>query len=154
ADGFLRAVERLRRGEPATLTAHPRLPSGAAGMREYVYEFELNASPQRLWPYISNTDRLNRAAGLPTVQFVFRPDPQLGTRRFAVAHVMGLRIEWEEHPFEWIEGRRMGVLRQFSRGPFVWLVSVTELLARPGGGTTLRHIVRVEPRGWLGRLAA
>ena len=34
---------------------------------------------------------------------------------------------WEEHPYEWVEPRRMGVLREYTRGPFHWLVSVVEL---------------------------
>ena len=48
----------------------------------------------------------------------------------------------EEHPYEWVEPRRMGVLREYSQGPFVWLVSVVELMPRPGGGTTLVHRLR------------
>ena len=32
-------------------------------------------------------------------------------------------------------------------------MSIVELLPRPGGGTTLRHTVRAEPRGWLGAVA-
>src|SRR5204862_482311 len=35
-----------------------------------------------------------------------------------------------------------------------WLVSIVELSARPGGGTTLSHRVRLEPTGLLGRTAA
>ncbi len=38
----------------------------------------------------------------------------------------------------------MGVLREYSQGPFVWLVSTVELIPRPGGGTTLVH--RLAPR--------
>src|SRR5262249_38079788 len=51
-------------------------------------------------------------------------------------------------------GQRMGVLREFRKGPFIWFMSIVDLLPRPGGGTMLRHTVRVQPRGWLGRLAA
>ena len=36
-------------------------------------------------------------------------------------------------------------------GPFKWFVSVVELMPRRGGGTTLTHHIRVEPRGLLGR---
>src|SRR5262249_46924518 len=54
-------------------------------------------------------------------------------------------------PYEWVEARRMGVLREYSEGPFKWMVSVVELEPRAGGGTTLRHKLRLEPRGLLGR---
>ena len=63
-------------------------------------------------------------------------------------------MTWEEHPFEWIEARRLGVLREYSKGPFKWLVSIVELLPRSGGGTTLQHRVRVEPNGFIGRSVA
>ena len=39
----------------------------------------------------------------------------------------------EEHPYEWVEPRRMGVLREYSQGPFVWLVSAVELIPRARG---------------------
>src|SRR5207245_1978447 len=67
---------------------------------------------------------------------------------------MGLTAAWQEHPFEWIEARRFGVLREFKQGPFKWLVSMVELTPRAGGGTTLAHRVRIEPNGMIGRTAA
>ena len=39
----------------------------------------------------------------------------------------------------------MGILREYSQGPFKWLVSSVELLPRPGGGTTLIHSLQLEP---------
>ena len=82
------------------------------------------------------------------------PLPEGGTSRFAEISKFGLTMAWREHPFEWIEARRMGVLREFKNGPFKWFVSVVELTPRRGGGTTLAHRIRVEPRGLLGRTAA
>ncbi|MEO8496158.1 MAG: DUF5939 domain-containing protein, partial [Planctomycetota bacterium] len=61
---------------------------------------------------------------------------------------------WEEHPYEWVEGRRMSILREFSKGPFDWFVSVVDLLPQTGGGTKLVHKVMVQPRNVLGRLIA
>src|SRR5262249_5553372 len=119
----------------------------------YDWTWDLEASPRQLWPYVSNTDRLNRAVGLPAVHFTTVPTEH-GVRRLAQVRKLGLQVAWEEFPFEWVEGRRMGVLREFSQGPFKWFVSVTELLPRAGGGTTLTHQVRIEPNGLLGRTAA
>lgn len=154
AEAFLVEVERLRNGEPADLNSHPRLPTGSRSVVEYVHSWKLSASPIRLWPYVSNTERLNRAAGLPSVRYEIRRDERGGTRRFATARVGGMSMEWEEHPFEWVEGRRMGVLREFTRGPFVWFISIVELIPAPGGGTFLRQTLRAEPRNLLGRIAA
>jgi class 3 adenylate cyclase len=153
AGALLRELDKLRGGEPLELGAHPRVPVGTPHVREYVYTWDLGAAPEKIWPFVSNTERLNRAAGLPSVNYSLMPDPQRGVRRFAAAKVSGLRMEWEEHPYEWVEGRRMGVLREFSRGPFVWFLSIVELEPLPNGGTRVRQTLRAEPRGLLGRLA-
>ena len=60
----------------------------------------------------------------------------------------------EEYPYEWVEPRRMGILREYTQGPFKWLVSSVELLPRPGGGTTLIHSLRLEPSTWAIRLGS
>ena len=48
----------------------------------------------------------------------------------------------------------MSILREFSKGPFDWFVSVVELLPQTDGGTKLVHKVMVQPRNVLGRLIA
>jgi len=151
----LHELERLQRGEAAPIELHPKLPARNSG-RELLYEWtwELDSPPRALWPLVSNTERLNRAIGLPSIQFTTKPDAELGVRRFAHVHKFGVAMDYEEHPFEWVEGRRMGVLREFTRGPFKWFTSVAELIPRAGGGTTLRHKVRLEPNGLFGRAVA
>ncbi len=69
-------------------------------------------------------------------------------RTFAEGRKAGQIEIGEEHPYEWVEPRRMGVLREYSQGPFRWLVSTVELTPRPGGGTTLVHRLRLEPSSW------
>ncbi len=161
AAALLRDLERLLRGEPTDVAIHPCLPACPPDrLLQYDWSWELDASPERLWPAVCNTDRLNRAVGIPPVEYtaetVAPPDPGLrpGVRRFGQFRVAGFTNAWQEHPFEWVEGRRLGVLREYSSGVFKWLASITELIPRAGGGTTLIHRVRIEPRGWLGRLVA
>jgi class 3 adenylate cyclase len=154
AGALLRDLDRLLRGELANLAVHPRLPAADPRLvLHYDWTWELEASPRQLWPHVSNTDRLNRAVGLPASEFTTVPG-ESGVQRFGKVRRMGLTIAYEEFPFEWVEARRMGVLREFSQGPFKWVVSMTELVPRAGGGTTLTHQVRVEPQGLLGRTAA
>ncbi len=155
AEAFLLDLERLRRGEAVRDAVHPRLPPADSGkVLQYDWAWELEAAPDRLWPYVADTERLNRAAGIPAVEFTTEPDPAGGARRFGKFQRMGIVNAWREHPFEWVEGRRLGVLREYSRGVLKWLASIVELKPRAGGGTTLTHQVRVEPRGVLGRIAA
>jgi class 3 adenylate cyclase len=120
----------------------------------FEFVWELNATPAQLWPYVSNTDRLNQAMGLPAVRYTAQLDEQHGVRRFAEAAVAGQRLHWEEYPYEWIEGRRMSVFREFSRGPLRWFVNVVEMQPRAGGGATLTQTFKVLPANFLGRLLA
>ncbi|MEM8866492.1 MAG: hypothetical protein AAGF31_13185, partial [Planctomycetota bacterium] len=60
--------------------------------------WQLAASPEALWPYVSNTDRLNRAIGLPAVTYRTEPSPAGGVRRFGTIRLAGLSMSWEEHP--------------------------------------------------------
>jgi serine/threonine protein kinase/class 3 adenylate cyclase len=157
AGDLLRDLERLLRGEPTALAVHPRLPPcDPAAVLHYDFVWQLESSPRQLWPYVSNTERLNRAAGLPAVRFTTEAAAGESdrVRRFGNFRKAGLTAAWEEHPFEWVEARRMGVLREYTQGPFKWLVSTVELTPRAGGGTTLTHQVRLEPHGVLGRTAA
>ncbi len=155
AGALLADLERLARGEPISVAAHPTLPDGdPARVLEYAFRWELAATPRQLWPFVSDTERLNRAVGLPPVRFATREVPGGGVRRFGTVRKLGLTATWEEHPFEWVEARRLGVLREYSRGPIRWLVSVVSLDPRPDGGTTLRHHVRLLPRGLWGRAVA
>lgn len=154
AGELLDDLERIRRGEPTGIGVHPRLPEyDPAKVVEYDWSWQLEASPQQLWPYIANTDRLNKAAGLPTVSYETEVAKD-GVRLHGQLRKAGMTVGWREYPFEWVEGRRMGVLREFTQGPFKWLVNIFELAPRPQGGTTLMHKVRVEPNGLVGRTAA
>ncbi len=155
AGALLRDLERLLRGEPTGIAVHPKLPDAdPSRVLHYDWSWELEASPQQLWPHVANTERLNRAAGLSAVQFTTESDAAKGVRRQGEFRKAGLTVRWEEHPFEWVEGRRFGVLREYSQGPFKWLVSIVELEPRSSGGTTLHHRVRIEPAGVLGRTLA
>lgn len=155
AAALLHDLQRLARGEPTRLAIHPRLPTGDPRRTwQFDWTWELESSPAQLWPHVSDTERLNRAVGLPGVQFTSQVDTRRGVRRYGRFRKAGLINAWQEHPFEWIEGRRMGVLREYHQGVFKWLVSIVELAPRAGGGTTLTHRVRLEPRGLFGQIVA
>ncbi len=148
-------LERLLHGEPTSMLLHPATPSSNGGeIMEFRFICDLSASPAQLWPYVSHTDRVNHAVGLPTVTYTTRTDPQRGVERFAEVKVLGQKMAWQEHPYEWIEGRRLSVLREFSSGPFLWFMNIIELLPASGGGTRLTQTLKAVPRGWIGRMLA
>jgi eukaryotic-like serine/threonine-protein kinase len=152
---LLTALELFLRGEASEIQLHPLFPKHDPSRLFAVdFEWELEASPESLWPYVSNTERLNCAVGVPSVEYQTVRDAEKGLRKIGTFRMAGLNISWEEHPFEWIEGQRSGVLREFTQGPFHWFLSVIELQRRPKGGTLLKHSVRIEPRGLVGRCVA
>ncbi len=154
AAALLRDLEALRLGTPSAISLHPLLPEcDPNAVITFDWVWELEASPRQIWPHVSNTERVNRALGLAAPEFSTRIAPDGGVERYA-----GFRrivpFEWREHPFEWIEGQRFGVLREFQQGVFRWFLSRVELQPRSGGGTRLAHQIKVLPRGIGGRLLA
>ena len=155
AGAFLRDLEAVRRGEPADLAVHPRLPDcDPSRVLHFDFEWELESTPRQLWPLVTDTDRLNRAIGFEPVTVTRRFEPGRGARVFTEGRKAGMAEVGEEHPYEWVEPRRMSILREYSEGPFRWMVSVVELSARPGGGTTLIHRLRFEPSSWTIRVGS
>jgi serine/threonine protein kinase/class 3 adenylate cyclase len=151
---LLRDLEALRLGTPSALELHPLLPACDPGaVITFDWAWELDATPRQIWPHVSNTERVNRALGLAAPDFSTRIAPDGNVERYA-----GFRrivpFQWREHPFEWIEGQRFGVLREFQQGVFHWFLSRVELQPRSGGGTRLVHQIKVLPRGIGGRLLA
>ncbi len=155
AGALLVDLENILRGDPTSLGLHPPILSlDDPDVMRFEHAWEFVSSPQQLWPYVSNTDRVNHAIGLPAVTYTTRQDPIHGVQRFAETKVAGQRIRWQEHPYEWIEGRRLSVLREFTHGPFRWFVNIVELQPTLGGGTRIVQTLIVTPRNWLGKQLA
>jgi hypothetical protein len=172
ARGLAAALEAVLRGtveealapivvarlDPATARVPPApplvpKPPRASAQLHYHFSFDLAASPEALWPLVSNTEKFNKAIGLPPVEFRDEPDGAGGVVRTGRFRRLGMTLEWTEHPFEWVAPYRQSVLRTYTRGPFETLWNEVTLTRAPGGGTTLVHAIDVAPRGPLGRLA-
>jgi class 3 adenylate cyclase len=123
--------------------------------REYHkrWEFDLKSSPERLWPFIADTNRFNRDTGVPQIE-VEPADKRLrNARRKIRLSLYGLPVEWEEQPFEWVKPVRFGVERVYSKGPLTRLKMRAELAPRPEGGTHLIYEVWSTPRNIPGAVA-
>jgi adenylate cyclase len=102
------------------------------------------------WRLLANTDHLNRAIGLPAVEFSALPDPLI---RQARARAFGvIPVRWHELPFDWIRERRYAVRREFDGGPIAVMVVGIELLPA-GQGVTVRSYAECTPANIAGRLA-
>ncbi len=153
----LAVIEQLCDGTAALITAHPAPPIVRASIvQTYTFEWELQSSPDALWPFVSNTEKMNRATGLAPVRFEIESTGAAMSGPNTTGHqrVAGLNLKWKEHPYEWIEGSRHVVLRVFEKGVLRWYVSEVSLERTAGGGTKLRNTVKLEPRGFVARLLA
>lgn len=111
-------------------------------------------SPEKIWAFLSDTDRMNRAVDLPAVRFVPIPDPSKTGHYRAETHVMGMLLEYEEFPWDWVEPRYYTMRRRFAGGPIELITGGVRLEPRGDGGTDLEAWARITPRGFIGKIAA
>ena len=118
----------------------------------YRWEFDLQSSPEQLWPLVSDTNRFNRDTGVPSVEAVAQS--RGNARRHLRLTTFGIPIEWEEQPFEWVRPERFGVVRRYSKGPVAELRVLATLTPRgESTGTELVYEVWAKPNNVLGLLA-
>lgn len=152
ASQLLVELERLQHLSPQHIAEHPARPKRGRVL-SYRFEWNLKASPKQLWKYVANTDRLNRAIGLGPVEESFR-SVEGEIARIGKSSQAGQALEWREHPFEWVQFQRLGVVRELTEGPLYWLRNTVDLEPLAGGGTHLVHTIELEPRHIVGRVAA
>lgn len=114
---------------------------------QFVWKIPIDAPPEKLWRYIADTNRINQYAGLPEFTFKYMPEPDGGSRQVGETKYMGIRLRWDEHPFEWIEGRYYEIVRAYHNGPIRNFHTAVSL--RPNnGGSLLEQTITCEPR-WV-----
>ncbi|MEP6920225.1 MAG: adenylate/guanylate cyclase domain-containing protein [bacterium] len=117
----------------------------------YSWEYELKSTPEKLWPFVADTNRFNRDTGVPSIEAEDTTRQRLrNARRRLRLSFLGLPVEWEEQPFEWVRPSRFGVTRSYTRGPVAELKVVAELSPLSGGGTRLNYQVWATPKSLLG----
>ena len=119
-----------------------RLRAEVARRLRFRWQWWLKATPDQLWPFVSDTDRFNRDTGLPPVRRLAN-NHQLAFRPY------GIGIEWDEEPFEWVRPFRFGVRRRYRSGPAAWMQVLVELIPEREG-TRLIYETLIEPRRALG----
>src|SRR5262245_59317273 len=117
--------------------------------RKWTWQFEQPA--EALWPLIADTARFNEALKTPKYLVEEIPQADGSMLRLARARIGPIRLEWEEHPFEWVINRCFTQTRVFRKGPFRTFGPRFQI-APSGAGSRASYEVRVEPANVLGRL--
>ncbi len=150
ASELLAAIDQVVFGSTALGTTHGGPPIvNPKRVQTYAFAWDLTCSPEQLWPYVSNTEKMNRAAGLAAVKFEVTAERTIGKQTVA-----GLPLRWQEMPYEWVEGSRHTVLRVFDEGVLRWYTAEVSLERLPTGGTRVRNTVTLEPRRFIARIAS
>lgn len=119
----------------------------------YRWEYELQSSPEQLWSFVADTNRFNRDAGVPELQPAQGKKQRLrNARRRLRLSFLGVPVEWEEQPFEWIRPSRFGVVRKYSKGPIAELKVLAELSPLGARGSKLTYQIWATPKSVLGYL--
>ena len=128
----------------------------------YRWEWQLQADPEALWPYVTDTNRFNRETGVPSLKMVPPVKLQAGgpvaalplsVRRRLSLRRLGVPIVWEEDPFEWVRPHHFSVNRRYLSGPVTTMRVRGELRPRAGGGTHMVYEVWAQPKNLLGLIA-
>ena len=118
----------------------------------YRWEWQLRSAPEQLWPLVTDTNRFNRDTGLPAVHHADGETRENARRNLRFSR-FGVRVEWEEEPFEWVRPLRFGVHRRYHAGPVASMRVLVELTPQPEGGTRLLYQTWVRPSNLLGMVA-
>ncbi|MBI5877512.1 MAG: hypothetical protein HZB53_07675 [Chloroflexi bacterium] len=119
----------------------------------YRWQWDLQSSPEALWPLVADTNRFDRDVALPAVTQEGDGEGLANARRHLRMTRLGVPIEWYEDPFEWVRPYRLGVVRRFVRGPVKEMRTQAQLEPRPGGGTRLIYDTWATPRNLIGHAA-
>jgi class 3 adenylate cyclase len=119
----------------------------------FQWQFEFDATPEQLWPFVADTNRFNRDTKVPRLKTDIADRIMRNARRRVRFSIYGMPIEWEEQPFEWVRPFRFGVHRVYSKGPMAQMKVLTDLTPIDGGRTKLTYTLWATPRNIIGLIA-
>ncbi len=124
--------------------------------KHYQWEWMLQSSPEAIWPFFADTNRLNQDTGLFPVEESNRAQASSRNARRDLKYILPvpIHVTFTERPFEWVYPYRYGVERFFHGSPIETFRILAQFERRPEGGTRLQYDVWIRPRNILGRIAS
>lgn len=116
------------------------------------WRLKTTASIRRTWSLLSDTDRFNRVAGKDD-SFEERALPDGTVERVGTMRRLGIKLRWNEVPFEWNAPHAYSVRRVFQGGPASRYELRVRMRATDDNCTEIDYRVDVFPRRSLTRPA-
>ena len=127
-----------------------------AGALRFEERGRFRLTPDELWAFVADTDRLNALVGLPQMHYATSPLATGGAQITAAYRLGPLPLaRWTEYPWEWRAPHHYAVERAYTWGPLAHFYGGVELHAVEGGAATdLRIFAEITPAwGPLGAFA-
>jgi class 3 adenylate cyclase len=115
----------------------------------YSWEWQLQSSPEQLWPLASDTQNWNSITTKLAVNIA--KEQSDGTRLIKSRNAL-VPLEWDEYPFEWVKPYRHAVLRTFRQGLIKELTTICTLTPILEGGTLARYEIIAKPANVIGSI--
>lgn len=110
-----------------------------------IWKWQLNALPEEIWPYLSDTNRLFKDINQPGIQQadITKPlEPEFAQLTYNNINRYNI---WEEEPYEWEYPFRFGVVRYYKSGSYKNLKIQVDLQPNKQG-TILQLTLWAKPR--------
>jgi hypothetical protein len=119
----------------------------------YRWVWNLQSSPEDIWPLIADTNRFDRDTGVPKLERV-GAEQRLSNARLRFRQVQyGVALEQLQEPYEWVYPYRYGILRTYRTGPLALLRVEVDLEPHSEGGTRCIYQVWARGANIIGQLA-
>lgn len=111
---------------------------------------ELGSPPDAVWPYLTDTDRMNRLLATSATYKPIEAGAKTNARFVVETRSGGFALSYEEAPFEWTAPKRFSVYRKMRSGPIrSYTYGATLEATRDRGGTKATLRLELEPVHWL-----
>ncbi len=107
--------------------------------------FVCRSSREELWPWVTDTDRLNQLSGMSAIQM--EPVEGAGAARYLVStRLDGFPVRYLEFPYQWQTPSWYAVHREMETGPTAWLNMRFAMEPRADGGTEFTLELKLFPK--------
>ncbi|MEO0560924.1 MAG: adenylate/guanylate cyclase domain-containing protein [Chloroflexota bacterium] len=109
------------------------------------HQLTLKSTPEQLWNYVADTDRLNYDIGLAPVTIRAEGDLK-NSRKPAQQTIQGFLLQkWTEDPFQWTRPYHYNTTRNYTQGIFHYIRQRLDMTPH-AGGTDMDYQIWVMPR--------